>query len=81
MVTGDPKALIALTGAAAIAGAAANTDVVADLDDTVVTGDLGASIALELSPYPLKGLRLLGLEIQGLLVCQELIEPWHPWIG
>ena len=27
--------------------------------------------------YPLKGLCLLGLEIQGQFVCQELIEPWH----
>ena len=31
--------------------------------------------------YPLKGLRLLGLEIQGQFVCQELIEHWHRWIG
>ena len=31
--------------------------------------------------YPLKGLRLLGLEIRGQFVCQELIEPWHRWIG
>ena len=30
--------------------------------------------------YPLKGLRLLGLEIRGQIVCQELIEPWHRWI-
>ena len=31
--------------------------------------------------YPLKGLRLLGLEIRGQILCQELIEPWHWWIG
>ena len=29
--------------------------------------------------YLLKGLRLLGLEIQGQIVCQELIKPWHQW--
>ena len=29
--------------------------------------------------YLLKGLRLLGLEIQGKIVCQELIKPWHQW--
>ena len=31
--------------------------------------------------YPLKGLRLLGLEIRGQIVCQELIEPRHRWLG
>ena len=30
--------------------------------------------------YPFKGLRLLGLEIRGQIVRQELIEPWHRWI-
>ena len=29
---------------------------------------------------PLEGLRSLGLEIRGQIVCQELIEPWHWWI-
>ena len=31
--------------------------------------------------YLLKALHLLGLEIRGHIVCQELIEPWHRWIG
>ena len=29
----------------------------------------------------IEGLHLLDLEIRGQIVCQELIEPWHRWIG
>ena len=31
--------------------------------------------------YLLKGFRSPGLETRGQIVCQELIEPWHRWIG
>ena len=40
-----------------------------------------SSRLITLWTYLLKGLRLLGLEIRGQIVCQELIESWHRWIG